>query len=62
MPPRLVHLRDIPAFDYQFGPLQGGRMQDVARNPRCAHFRVMLALPAYGRERRTRVAANRSLR
>jgi len=32
MPPRLVNLQSVPAFDYQFGPLQAGRMQDVGRN------------------------------
>lgn len=32
MPPRLVKLQDVPAFDYAFGPQQGGRMQDVGRN------------------------------
>jgi uncharacterized cupin superfamily protein len=32
MPLHLVKLQDIPAFDYQFGPVQGGRMQDVGRN------------------------------
>ncbi|HYS12295.1 MAG TPA: cupin domain-containing protein [Burkholderiaceae bacterium] len=32
MPPRIVNLQSVPAFDYQFGPLQAGRMQDVGRN------------------------------
>jgi len=32
MLPRLVNLPEIPAFDYRFGPLQEGRMQDIGRN------------------------------
>jgi hypothetical protein len=40
MPPRLVHLRDILAFDYQFGPLQGGRMPDVGHNVGCDKIRL----------------------
>ena len=32
MSPRLVRLNQIPQFDYRFGDLQAGRMQDVGRN------------------------------
>ena len=32
MAARLVNIREVPALDYWFGPLQGGRMQDIGRN------------------------------
>lgn len=32
MSPRLISIKDVPQFDYRFGDLQMGRMQDVGRN------------------------------
>src|SRR5262245_3936323 len=49
MPPRLVQLQDIPAFDYRFGPLQEGRMQDVGRNVGSDKIGLMIQTVAPGK-------------
>ena len=49
MPPRLVNLQSVPAFDYQFGPLQMGRMQDVGRNVGSDKIGLMIQTVAPGK-------------
>jgi len=49
MPPRIVNLQSVPAFDYQFGPLQMGRMQDVGRNVGSDKIGLMIQTIAPGK-------------
>jgi len=49
MPPRLVDLQSVPAFDYQFGPSQMGRMQDVGRNVGSDKIGLMIQTVAPGK-------------
>jgi len=49
MPPRLVDLQSVPAFDYQFGPSQMGRMQDVGRNVGSDKIGLMIQTIAPGK-------------